>query len=32
MEHPEFGGFVVLGSCVLNIVHNAFGKGLNLYS
>ena len=30
-EHPEFGGFVNLGSCVLHIVHNAFGKGLEKY-
>ena len=30
-EHPEFGGFVDLGSCGLHIVHNAFGKGLEKY-
>ena len=27
-EKPEFVGFVDLGSCVLHVVHNAFGKGL----
>ena len=27
-EKPEFNGFVDLGSCVLHVVHNAFGKGL----
>lgn len=27
----EFAGFVDLGSCVLHIVHNAFGKGLEKY-
>lgn len=26
-EHPQFKGFVDLGSCVFHIVHNAFGKG-----
>ena len=30
-EHPEFKGFVDLGSCVLHIVHNGFGKGLEMY-
>ena len=27
-EHPEFKGFVDLGSCVLHVVHNGFGEGL----
>ena len=30
-KHPQFGGFIDLGSCVLHIVHNAFGKGLEKY-
>ena len=30
-EHPEFKGFVDLGSCVLHAVHNGFGKGLEMY-
>ena len=30
-EHPEFKGFVDLGSCVLHAVHNRFGKGLEMY-
>ena len=30
-EHPEFKGFVDLGSCVLHVVHNGFGKGLEMY-
>ena len=30
-EHPEFKGFVDLGSCVLHAVHNGFGKGLKIY-
>ena len=29
-EHPEFKGFVDLGSCV-HAVHNGFGKGLEMY-
>ena len=29
-EHPEFKGFVDLGSCVLHVVHNGFGKGLEM--
>ena len=28
-EHPEFKGFVDLGSCVVHVVHNSFGKGLD---
>ena len=27
-EHPEFKGFVDLGSCVPHVVHNGFGEGL----
>ena len=30
-EHPEFKGFVDLGSCVLHVLHNSFGKGLDMY-
>ena len=30
-EHPEFKGFGDLGSCVLHVVHNGFGKGLEMY-
>ena len=30
-EHPEFKGFVDLGSCVLHVVYNCFGKGLEMY-
>ena len=30
-EHPEFKGFVDLASCVLHVVHNCFGKGLEMY-
>ena len=30
-ETPDFTGFVDLGSCVLHVVHNAFGKGLEKY-
>lgn len=30
-EHPQFQGFIDLGSCVLHIIHNAFGKGLEKY-
>ena len=30
-EHPEFKGFVDLGSCVLHVVHNGFGNGLEMY-
>ena len=31
VEHPEFKGFVDLGSCVVHVVHNSFGKGLDMY-
>ena len=27
-DHPDFAGLVDLGSCIIHIVHNAFGKGL----
>ena len=27
----SFAGFVDIGSCVLHVVHNAFGKGLEKY-
>ena len=27
-ENPEFPGLVVLGSCSIHVIHNAFGKGL----
>ena len=27
-DNPDFSGFINLGSCVLDNVHNAFGKGL----
>ena len=27
----SFAGFVDMGSCVLHVVHNAFGKGLEKY-
>ena len=30
-EHPEFKRFVDLGSCVLHVVHNGFGEGLEMY-
>ena len=30
-EYPDFGGFIDLGSCVLHIVHNAFGRGLEKF-
>ena len=30
-DDPQFAGFVDLGSCVLYIVNNAFGKGLEKY-
>ena len=30
-DHPQFAGFVDLGSCVLHVVHNAFGKGFKKY-
>ena len=30
-DDPQFGGFVDIGSCVLHVVHNAFGKGLEKY-
>ena len=30
-EHPEFKGFVDLGSCVLHVVHNGFSEGLEMY-
>ena len=30
-KHPEFKGFVDLGSCVLQVVHNGFGKGLEMH-
>ena len=30
-EHPEFKGFVDLGSCVPHVVHNGLGKGLEMY-
>ena len=30
-EYPDFGGFINLGSCVLHVVHNAFGKGLEKF-
>ena len=29
-EHPELKGFADLGSCVLHVVHNGFGKGLEM--
>ena len=29
-NHPDFKGFVDLGSCVVH-VHNGFGKGLDRY-
>ena len=29
-KHPEFKGFVDLGSCVLHVVHNGFGRGLEM--
>ena len=25
-DYPQFAGFVDIGSCVLHVVHNAFGK------
>ena len=28
-KHPEFKGFVDLGSCFVHVVHNDFGKGLD---
>ena len=30
-EHPELKRFVDLGSCVLHVVHNGFGEGLEMY-
>ena len=30
-KHPEFKGFVDLGSCVLHVVHNGFSEGLEMY-
>ena len=30
-DYPQFAGFVGIGSCVLHVVHNAFGKGLEKY-
>ena len=30
-KHPEFKGFVDLGSCLLHVVHNSFGKALEMY-
>ena len=30
-EHPEFKGFVDLEGCVLHVVRNSFGKGLEMY-
>ena len=30
-EHPKIKGFVDRGSCVLHVVHNGFGKGLEMY-
>ena len=30
-DHPEFPGLVDLGSCVIHVVHNAFGKGIEKY-
>ena len=30
-DYPQFAGFVDIGSCVLHVVHNAFGKGLEKY-
>ena len=30
-KHPEFKGFVDLGSCVVHVVQNGFGKGLDMY-
>ena len=30
-EHPQFKGFVDLGSCILRVVRNGFGKGLEMY-
>ena len=30
-DYPQFAGFVDIGSCVLHVVHNAFGKGLEIY-
>ena len=30
-KHPEFKGFVDPGSCVVHVVHNGFGKGLDMY-
>ena len=31
LELPELKGFADLGSCVLHVVHNGFGKGLEMY-
>ena len=30
-DHPEFPGLVDLGSCVIHVVHNASGKGIEKY-
>ena len=30
-DHPEFPSLVDLGSCVIHVVHNAFGKGIEKY-
>ena len=30
-NNPEFKGFVDLGSCVVHVVRNSFGKGLDMY-
>ena len=30
-DYPQFAGFVDIDSCVLHVVHNAFGKGLEIY-
>ena len=30
-DYPKFAGFVDIDSCVLHVVHNAFGKGLQKY-
>ena len=31
LENPEFPGLVDLGSCSIHVIHNAFGKGLELH-
>lgn len=30
-DHEEFKGLIDLGSCVIHVVHNSFGKGLEFY-